>query len=147
MNDEKDKKQEQLGEGIQIQGNIGPGAAIGKQASVAATNIAGRDVNIGTSIDKIGDAFVKIYAAIDAKQFPTREEEEEVRSTVKDIQAQGEKEEKVNESILRAKLHTLALMSPDILEVVIATLTNPLLGINTVVRKVAQKAKEEFEKK
>jgi hypothetical protein len=34
-------------------------------------------------------------------------------------------------------------MAPDIGEVVLASLTNPAAGIATVIRKVAQKAKEE----
>jgi hypothetical protein len=35
------------------------------------------------------------------------------------------------------------MMAPDILEVVVATLVNPVLGIGVVVNKIAKKAKEE----
>ena len=43
-------------------------------------------------------------------------------------------------------LKTLALMAPDIWDVAVATFTNPILGISTVVKKIAEKAKNQTEK-
>jgi len=44
---------------------------------------------------------------------------------------------------LEKLINTLAIMSPDIFDVAIATLTNPLAGIGLTIRKISEKAKIE----
>jgi hypothetical protein len=48
-----------------------------------------------------------------------------------------------DEGGLRRALRTLKGMAPDIWEVVVATLSNPIAGVNTVIQKVAARAKKE----
>lgn len=131
---------------ISITGGVGPGGAVGPGASVKAKNIAGRDIIIGTNAKDVADAFAQIYAAIDTKSFPPGVDAQEVREAVEIIEAENDKGDDASEKIVRMSFRTLAQMAPDILEVAIATLANPMLGISMVVKKIAEKAKEEAEK-
>lgn len=142
MGEKESKNQVQLGS-IHIGGNVGPGAAIGMNASVKATNIAGRDINIGSNAQDVSAAFAQIYAAVDARSFPTETVAQEVREAVEIIEAENEKGDEANEKVVRMSFRTLAQMAPDILEVAIATFINPALGISMVVKKIAEKAKAE----
>ncbi len=137
-------KQEPTPGSISITGNVGPGTAIGTGASVKATNIAGRDIIIDSSnAQDVAAAFAQIYAAVDARSFPTETAAQEVREAVELIEAENEKGDEANEKIVRMSFRTLAQMAPDILQVAIATFVNPALGISLVVKKIAEKAKAE----
>jgi hypothetical protein len=128
---------------ITTSGSVGPGAAIGPGASVQAQNIAGGDIQTGIDAKKIADAFTHIYAAIEAKSFSSETAAQEVREAVEIIEDENEKAEEANEKVIHLSFRTLALMAPDIWEVAVMTLTNPVLGVSTVVKKIAEKAKAE----
>jgi hypothetical protein len=52
-----------------------------------------------------------------------------------------EKKKKVDESFLARRFRNVARMAPDILDVVVAALANPLAGMGVAVKKIAEKAK------
>jgi len=62
----------------------------------------------------------------------TREIEEEVR-----------KIDQVDESFLARRLRNIGRMAPDILEVILSTLSRPTSVVSTVAKKVAAKIKAE----
>jgi hypothetical protein len=128
---------------ISIGGNVGPGTAVGYGASIKSDNIAGRDIIVGTSVKDITAALAQLYMAIEAKSFPSETAAQEVREAVEIIEAENEKGQEANEKVVRMSFRTLAQMAPDIWEVAIATFTNPMLGISTVVKKIAERAKLE----
>jgi hypothetical protein len=129
---------------IYIGGNIGPGAAIGPGASVQAQNIAGGDVHIDIDAKQIVNAFTHIYAAIEAKSFPSETMAQEVREAIEIIEAENEKGEKANEKVIRLSFRILIMMAPDIRDVAVATFTNPLLEVSTAVKKAAEKTRMEI---
>lgn len=139
----KESKKKTESGNISIGGSIGSGAAVGHGTSVKADNIAGRDIIIGANAKDITDAFAQLYAAIEAKSFPSETAAQDVREAVEIIEAENEKGEEANEKVVRLSFRTLARMAPDILDVAIATFANPLLGISTVVKKIAEKAEAE----
>src|SRR5687768_9545908 len=55
----------------------------------------------------------------------------------------AQKNEKVNESFLSPRFRNIARMAPDVLDVIVASLANPLAGLGVAVKKIAEKAKEE----
>jgi hypothetical protein len=128
---------------ITIGGSVGPGAAIGPGAQVQAQVIAGGDITVGSSTNEVADAFAKIYQAIEAKSFADEKTAQEVKEAVEIIKSENEKGDEANETSLRFSFNMLAQVAPDIFDVVVSTLTNPVLSISTVVRKIAQRAKEE----
>ncbi len=112
-------------------------------------NIAGGDINTqqttGLSAAEIKQLFEQPYAAIQKRENTPPAVKEVLNTEVKEIQSvvtqAAEKNQKVNEDSLTQHFRILALMAPDILEVVTATLMNPALGIGVVVKKISEKAK------
>ncbi len=49
----------------------------------------------------------------------------------------------MDESFLSRRFRNIARVAPDILDVVVATLTNPLAGLGLVATKIAEKARED----
>jgi hypothetical protein len=49
----------------------------------------------------------------------------------------------MDEGFLARRFRNIARMAPDVLDVVVATLGNPLAGLGVAVKKIAEKAKEE----
>jgi len=140
----KDQSATPVSESIHIGGSVGPGTAIGAGARVEAQNIAGRDVSIGTDATTVAEAFSRIYEAIEARSFSDEGTAEGIKDAVAVIQSENDKGDEGNETSLRFSFKMLAQMAPDIFDVIVSTLTNPILGISTAVRKIAQKAKDEF---
>ena len=110
-------------------------------------NIAGRDIVKHESQTELRNVFLDIYRDIDARPATSPAVKEDLKAEVKDIEtsvtAAVENKEKVEEAFLARRFRNIARMAPDILDVVVAMLTNPLAGLGIAVRKIAEKAKEE----
>ena len=65
---------------------------------------------------------------------------QEIQKAVTDAAAN---QKPVEESSLSRHFRNIARMAPDILDVVVATLGNPLAGLGVAVKKIAEKAKED----
>ena len=50
---------------------------------------------------------------------------------------------KMEESFLSRRFRNIARIAADVLDVVVATLANPLAGLGVAIKKIAEKAKEE----
>jgi hypothetical protein len=117
-------------------------------------NISGGKVSIGGDIvgrDKIVHAnsaefihqqFAQIYNQIAALPDGVPDKSPEVLKAVKVIEGEVKKGEAAKPSIIRRQLQFLAGMSDDILDVVAATLTNPLAGLTKTIQLIAKKARE-----
>ena len=126
---------------------------VGNISGVNGTmNIAGGDITThqtttGLSAAEIKGLFEQLYAKIDARPEVLVADKEDLKAEVKEIQSTiteaAKKNEKVDEEFLSRRFRNIARIAPDILEVVVATLVNPALGISVAVKKIADKAKEE----
>jgi hypothetical protein len=67
-------------------------------------------------------------------------EVKEIQSTVTEA---AHKNEKVDEGFLLRRFRYIARTAPDLLDLVVATLGNPLAGLGVMAQKIAEKAKEE----
>jgi hypothetical protein len=111
-------------------------------------NVAGGDIikTTGLSAEEIGKLFGQLYAAIDARPNTPPADRADLKAEVQDVQEAVKKavDEKKppEESFLERRFRNIARMAPDILDVVVATLGNPLAGIGVAVKKIAEKAKE-----
>jgi hypothetical protein len=113
-------------------------------------NIAGGDINThqttGLSAAEIKQLFDQPYTAIQRRENTPPPVKEILTTEVREIQSAvtqaAEKNQKVNEDSLTQHFRILAVMAPDILQVVVATLMNPALGIGVLVKKISEKAKE-----
>lgn len=109
-------------------------------------NIAGGNISIttttnGSSIDKIAQVFESIYARIEMNQNASAIDKADLKNDVQDVQT-AIMEPKVDESFVSRRLRNIGRMAPDILDVILATITSPAAGLGMVGKKIAEKVKE-----
>ncbi len=134
--------------------------ASGESANVHASNIsgvsgnvqvAGRDIKNttyqGLNPAEVKQLFDQVYARIDARPDTSPADRQDLKGDVQQIQETiteaVRKNGDMDESMLSRKFRDIARMAPDILEVIVAAVVNPLGGIGVAVQKIAEKAKAE----
>jgi len=108
--------------------------------------VVGRNANAsqGLSGAEVADLFRQIYEQIQSSSEFTSQAKGEITETVELIEEEAQKGENINEKAVNVHLRNLARMAPDIFDVVVASATNPILGLSTALKKIATKAKEEL---
>jgi len=122
-------------------------ANISGNVNVAGGNITTHQTTTGLSAADIKQLFDQLYTVIEANKKVSPTIKEDLKAEVKEIQSTvteaAQKNEKVDEGFLSRRFRNIARMAPDVLDVVVATLGNPLAGLGVAVKKIAEKAKEE----
>ncbi len=123
---------------------------VGDQISVTNTGenvsiAAGRKASAsqGLTATEIDGLFQTVFQKLEQRTDLPNAKKEEIKETVELIKGETQKGTEANETALRHYFRTLARMAPDILDVIVATATNPILGAGTIIRKIAEKAKAE----
>jgi hypothetical protein len=126
--------QRQYGDSIHV-GDIkdSSNVAIGKGNRITVTQ--------GASAEEIARAFSTLLQAVQAK--PESPEKVLAQTAVQGLEAEAAKGEDADEGKVQTWFDHLGNMAPDILEVAVDTFTNPIKGISTVFKKVAERAKAE----
>ena len=119
------------------------GNAIGSNASVKSTVISGGNVNQDNQINKL---FGSIYAAIDARPTDQTVDKEEIIEVVQELFEEARKANQADEDVIKRRLRSIRRMAPDILDVIIETIKNPVSGLLEVIRKIALKVKQETQR-
>ena len=136
----KKKKKDQQPQGSRTIQHVG-GSYIEGSVSTGGGDFVGRDkTEIDASQHIVHPIFETIYEQVEARPDTSQEQKTEIKVEIEALQAEAEKVEAVDQSFVQARLEHLKKMAPDIWEVVVATLANPIAGINLVVSKVAKKA-------
>ncbi len=135
-----------IGDGQQIGGSRQYGDSITVGDVSGSTGIAvGKNVKVevtqGVSAEELAKAFAPILQAVQAKA----ESPEKVmaQTAVQGLEAEASKGEEAQEGNVQKWIDILGNMAPDIWEVAEDTFTNPVKGLSTVFKKVAEKAKAE----
>jgi zinc-ribbon domain len=108
-------------------------------STVAAGSGAQATSNQGVSGAELAALFDAIYKRIDARPDNPDVDKEELQGTVQRIQAEASKGEEANPGKVRRWLNALADIAPDILEVTVSSLINPIAGVATAIRSVAER--------
>jgi len=126
---------------------------VGNVSNVNGTvNIAGGDLDFhsnssGLSAVEIKQLFDDIYSTINSNTKTSSSDKQDLKSELEEIQSKVEeasqKGQNLEEGFLSRRFRNIARMAPDLLDVVVATLGNPLAGLGVAVKKIAEKAKEE----
>ncbi|MBL8061660.1 MAG: toll/interleukin-1 receptor domain-containing protein [Anaerolineales bacterium] len=128
-------------------GSISIGGKMSGNLVIGNNNKVTNTVNNGISAAEIEQLFDQLYSEIDKRAGISSAVKEDLKADVQEIQTAVtqavEKNEKVEESFVSRKFRSIARMAPDILDVVIATIGNPLAGLGVAAKKIADKAKEE----
>lgn len=106
--------------------------------------VAGRDISQGSN------TLAKLFSDIGGKiKALPADQQEELKPAVEQVRTQIDKvqrgdESEAAQSALERRLKNLRNMAPDIGEVVIATLANPVAGIAMVIQKIAKKVQADL---
>ena len=127
--------------------NTGGGAYFAGRIDTGGGEFAGHDkvvtYNYGSSAADLTTLFEAIQQQIKDRPEDSNVDKEEISDEVKRIGQEAAKGDEANPKKVERWLSNLAGMAPDILEVTVASLTNPAAGVATVIRKIAEKAREE----
>jgi hypothetical protein len=117
----------------------------------AGGDIVGRDkittTTGGPGAQALAEHFARIERLIAARPPDPNVEKEEIKDTVQRIQGEARKGEEASAAKLERWLMNLGAMADDIFQVTVATLADPVLGLATTIRLIAQRAKEEKAKR
>ena len=115
-------------------------------AGDVSQNISIHNATSGMSVAELKKLFDQLYTAIETNTKTSPSDKDDLKSEVKEIQATvneaTKRNEKVDENFIARHFRNIARMAPDILDVVVATLGNPLAGLGVAAKKIAEKAKE-----
>lgn len=110
---------------------------------VKNSKIAGRDQHQTEKVENIrNELFAEVIKKIEQLPNTTPDDQEDLKINVEEIRVEAEKGDEANESFMSRRIRNIKRIAPDIAEVVIATLTNPMAGFATIVKKVAAHAQE-----
>lgn len=84
-----------------------------------------------------------VEAKIEATPRLSREDKNDLKDQVAKIEEEASKDREADVDRLERLINVLAVMAPDIFDVAVATLANPLAGIGLAIKKIGEKAKVE----
>jgi len=126
---------------------VGDIADVSGNVNVAGGNITTHQTTSGVSTTEIKQLFDQLYSAIETNTKASIADKEDLKAEVEEIQSTVTeavlKSKKVEESFLLRRFRSIARVAPDMLDVAVTTLANPLTGLGIAVKKIAEKAKEE----
>jgi hypothetical protein len=102
-------------------------------------NIAGGNITTSET-NTLEQLFTSVYEKIDTRQI-TPTEKNDLKADVKDVEEAVKKPE-VDEGFVARRLRNIGRMAPDIMEIVLATITSPAAGLGLVGQKIAERVKE-----
>lgn len=116
--------------------NIGAGAQVGQFAQ--GNNIQQTQ---GASAQDLAALFDAIYKQIDALPQARDADKTDIHDAVKKIETEAAKGAQGSPNTVERWFKFLKELAPDILEITAATLLNPLAGVSTAIKKIADKAR------
>jgi hypothetical protein len=137
--------------GVHISGGqVKVGGDIVGGDKISTGNVSGTGIAIGRGAKAVPDlaALLAEWQAqmenrIDAHPALSADEKKDAKDQIAKIQTEAAKAEQADPSRLEKLLNTLVVLAPDIFEVAVTTLANPLSGIGLVLKKIGDKAKLE----
>ncbi|HSL43711.1 MAG TPA: hypothetical protein VK897_09785 [Anaerolineales bacterium] len=104
--------------------------------------VTGNRNQIGNHGLRCDDFFTEILEKIEQRSDILAEDKEDLKANVAEIKAETEKEEQADPSFLARRLRNIQRIAPDMAEVVLATLANPMAGFAAIVKNVARHAQK-----
>lgn len=137
--------------------NTGGGDFVGRDKTVTAerggvviggnvtgsTIVTGNNNVVGSTVNLQEQYIQHVYEAIVARENTSAYEKDDLKNKFKEIQAEDEKGTEADQGLIAYQLENIQKMAPDILDVALTTMVNPLAGFGMVAKKVAEKMKAE----
>ena len=122
---------------------VGQGGVIIGGNVTGSTIITGNNNIIGSTVTLKEEYIQQVYEAIEARENTGTYEKDDLKAKFKIIQTEDEKGAKADEGLMTYQLENIRKMAPDILDIALATIANPVAGFGLVARKIAEKMKAE----
>jgi hypothetical protein len=111
--------------------------------NVDRSNIVVGDNNVvSNQVAQIAPLFKVIFEAVESQPNLTPSEKEDVKAELQEVQTALE-EPQPDETFIARRLRNIKRMAPEIVEVAVATLTNPVGGVAEVIKRIAAKMAED----
>ncbi|MBL8101169.1 MAG: hypothetical protein JNM02_01445 [Anaerolineales bacterium] len=122
------------------------GLNAGDNSIVIGGNVQGSNIVIGNEnkvvTQSIKPLFREIYRKLDEEKNIKPEDKEDLRAELEEIQTALEIPEP-DETFLARRFRNLKRMAPEIAEIAIETLKNPVSGVAEVIKRIVKKAADE----
>jgi hypothetical protein len=131
-----------LGKGAQVDDHRHYGDVIRVGNVSDSTNVTigkGNETSTGTSAEEIAKAFSLLLQAVN--EMPESPEQTMAVTAIQNLEVEARKGENADESNVHKWFSFLAEMAPDIYEVAVNSFSNPILGLSTVFKKVAERGR------
>ena len=103
--------------------------------------VTGNNNVVASQITQKEEYIQNIYNAIEVRPDTDSLDKEDLKSAVAEIAAEDAKGENADESFIARRLRNIQRIAPDILDVALTTIANPVAGFGMVAKKVAGKMK------
>lgn len=111
--------------------------------SVQGSNIViGNNNTVANSSVNIAPLFDEIYKKLDGHKALAPQQKEDIHAELQDVQLELEKSTP-DESFLARRFRNIKRMAPDIADIALETLKNPISGVVEIIKKVSKKVAEE----
>ncbi|MEW6028503.1 MAG: hypothetical protein ACOYZ8_01990 [Chloroflexota bacterium] len=119
----------------------------GDRSVVVGGNVTGSTIVTGDG-NRItaSSKFVAIYHQVDERVDLPAADKSDLKAELQTFEDEDKKGPEANEGFLAQRLRNIKRIAPDILDVVIATIGNPVAGFGVIAKKVAEKMKAEASK-
>lgn len=125
-----------------------PGISAGNNSVVVGGNVTGSNIVMGNN-NKVSNTtvnvsilFEEIFKKLSENPSIPPEDKKEVQADLQEMQAELEKEQP-DESFLARRYRNIKKMAPDIADIALETLKNPISGVVEIIKKVAKKVADE----
>jgi hypothetical protein len=117
------------------------GAYVGGNVNTGGGKFVGRDDNSreGFSAREAQKLFESLYKTIETKADLSADDKTDIKVEVDELRQELAKGEKANETFIQRRLRNIGRVAPDILEVTLATIANPVAGFGVIAKKIAGK--------
>ena len=124
------------------------GISIGGNATIKDSTLVGRDkveknVTNQTKIVNLSISFAPLYESIKDRPNTTPEVKTEIENSTREIESEIKKKTGINYSFITERLTNIQKIAPDIAQVILATIQNPMLGLGTVAEKILTRMKNQ----
>lgn len=125
--------------------NSGGGPVFLDKVDNTRGKITGRSDHKGINIDEVTKLFEDLFVKINQHTDLSGADKADLKAELEELRRELNKTEAADEGFLMRTLRNIGRMAPDILEVTLAAITNPIAGFGIIAKKVAEKVKASAE--
>lgn len=105
--------------------------------------IGGDKNSPGVDVNELNKLLLKVNKLIDEKRDLSKTDKSDLKADIKEGIEEIKKNNKADSNFISRRLQNLKRMAPDILDVILSSLSSPALCAATIAKKVAEKMKSD----